>query len=957
MALLPIVMLLLKWHIALGYTRGRSSCWCVVVSVYVSGSHLITPQGQHEIRVGTLLTWADRILSFVEKGDFLSAIELARSYYVGEAPGNRNGLPDDPRDLRKIVGEKMHDLMVASAHYAFSEDRMMDSTHHSADGRGVDRTSLFEGLVATCARACAALGDFDFFFEDLFSYYDNFGISRIFLTQLEPFILDGITHHVPPRITQKLIALHDENGRPDSAERIIWHIDPECLDINQSILLCQRYKLYDALLYVYMRAMKDYVSPLVQLLGLIRQVQRYRRLRAEASPSSRAYLSDNEVEDIAVNAYKIYPYLGNVLTGLTYPSGGPLPSEDAIAAKDEVYTFLFAGRSSMHDGRLVLTSDEENGVEPTYPYARLLLRFDAEAFLHTLDLAFEDDYFHNDLDDQPRIISQLMIVKVLLEILSSPDTRQSDATFINIFIARNVPKYPQFIQMAPSVLHAILISLAEDPDDNTQEDRQLAAEYLLSAYTPHEGDRIIRLFEQAGFYRILRSWHRHEHHWAPLIQAYLRDNEITAAEKFVSLDEVLATAAKYNKQSLPPDVSLTVTESLPLLLGISIPETALLLDRRLPALHENVMAILADHSLRDRFLYLRTLLATAGTSDENRRWIGSSRVGPSTNVPESLRVEYLKLLCDIEPEEVVIELQHLPSGFLDRTTAARICEEQGLYDAVIWCTNDNGDPAGALKKATEFVEQFSDKLAHLLQDNALSGNTDSFLSSIKNIQRRAVDICIQQSKAVTGHDSELEENWFQLLRSEISCVYRVSLSCSSAASAADPSEAVNDLRSQAERFVLAELRSSVHETFNSLLSVSASKALSFPRLFKRLVDVKDARVSKGVQYTEFRAILGGMLESYRSEGDMLVLTKHLMSRDLFDAVDELAKARGRGWAPLCGMCSSCGERLYDKGKKAMAVMVEGQPELVEDSTIIVSQTGSVYHRKCLPKQDTTNSLQ
>lgn len=105
----------------------------------------------------------------MQEGDFLSAIELARSYYVGDAPGNRNGLPDDPQQRRAIIGEKMHDLMVASARYAFSEDRMTDSTHVTPDGRGVDRTSLFEGLVTTCARACIALDDYEFLFEDLFS--------------------------------------------------------------------------------------------------------------------------------------------------------------------------------------------------------------------------------------------------------------------------------------------------------------------------------------------------------------------------------------------------------------------------------------------------------------------------------------------------------------------------------------------------------------------------------------------------------------------------------------------------------------------------------------------------------------------------------------------------------------------------------------------------------------------
>ena len=223
-----------------------------------------------------MLTWADRILSFVQDGDFLSAINLTRDYYLGQAKGNRNGLPEDTEALREVVGEKMRELMVASARYAFSEDRFTDSTHVTPDNRGVDRTSLFENLVSTCARACVTLDDFDFLFEDLFQYYDNSGISSIFLRQLEPFILDNSIHYVPPRITQRLVALHEGDMKLEDAERIIWHIDPDCLDINQAITLCQKHHLYDALIYVYNSALRDYVTPVVELIQLIRKVQQDR---------------------------------------------------------------------------------------------------------------------------------------------------------------------------------------------------------------------------------------------------------------------------------------------------------------------------------------------------------------------------------------------------------------------------------------------------------------------------------------------------------------------------------------------------------------------------------------------------------------------------------------------------------------------------------------------------------
>ena len=86
----------------------------------------------------------------------MSAIELTRAYYIGNAPGSKHGLPRDPASLRGLVGKKLYDLMVASAAYAFAEERMTDHTHVTPDGRGVDRTPLFEGLVDSCVQASIA---------------------------------------------------------------------------------------------------------------------------------------------------------------------------------------------------------------------------------------------------------------------------------------------------------------------------------------------------------------------------------------------------------------------------------------------------------------------------------------------------------------------------------------------------------------------------------------------------------------------------------------------------------------------------------------------------------------------------------------------------------------------------------------------------------------------------------
>ncbi|KZT28975.1 hypothetical protein NEOLEDRAFT_1057219 [Neolentinus lepideus HHB14362 ss-1] len=901
--------------------------------------------GRQDISVGTLLTWADRILALVSQGNFLSAIELTRTYYTGEAPGNRNGLPDAPGQVKDIVGQKLRDLMTASARYAFSEERLVE-THVSANGRGVDRTELFEGLVQTCARACRALDDYDFLFEDLFQYYDDSGISQMFLVQLEALVLEGTIRYVPPRITQRLVAMHDEDGRPDLVERVIWHIEPDCLDINQAVHLCKAHQLYDALIYVYTRAMKDYVAPVVELLGLIRKVMQYRRAQMENSYRSQDFgvsMDEAHLEPIILNGYKVYPYLGDVLSGLTYPSEDPLPEDEAQTAKNDVYTFLFFGRSSVwppgEGGKLVLTADEEGGIESTYPYLRLLLRFDAEAFLHSLDLAFEDSYFNY---GNPSI-SRNIICNILLEVLSSGGLTQSDITFINIFIARSIAKYKyaQVIHIPPSVMQNILIGLTEDPDEDTREDRQLAAEYLLSAYVPHDSDTILELFHAAGFYRILRSWYRHEQQWAPLFLAYLNDSDLDGMEVFSGASDVMTLASRSNAGSLPFDVIAAVCDAIPRLLHISVAYTALLIDTYAPDLHSDAVdAVPMDNREQARFAYLRQLLGPHSAEDDEI--VGfKRRRDPSPNVPSELRSLYIELHCRIDPSNVVESLKYLPQGFVERSDVIRTCEENHVFDAAVWAASTEGNAAASMSKVQSFESKLANNVTTVItkrvDENSSHEELEKLVSALQSVGRAGISVCVESSNAASVEKTSLEDMWFRLLRSQIDCVQDVSC-CYSAQ--------ILDLNAEAEAWVLSALRSLVQETFATLMSVSSTNAVSFPRLFKRLVDSSTgANRAKGTPYTEFRAILTGMLESYRSDGDMLFITKHLVDRDVFETTEELVCAKLRGWAPTRGICQGCHQILSEDQRWS-----QGEAQGEQRGSIIVSRTGAIYHSRCYPSE-------
>lgn len=882
--------------------------------------------------MGTLLTWADRVLSLVQDGDFLGAIDLVRSYYINEAPGNRNNLPDDPNLRKQMIGQKLRSLMDASTQYTFSEDRMTDSTHITPDNRGVDRTSLFEGLVSVCCRACIALDDFEFLFEDLFQRYDDSGISSIYLQQLEPFVLSNEIRHVPARITQKLVALHEKDGRPDHVERIIWHMDPSCLDLNQAIHICQQYHLYDALIYIYTRAMHDYVAPAVVLLGLIREIRRYRRsqitsMMTAGTPND----SDSPMEATIISAYKIYPYLANALSGLTYPSEDPLSLEEALLAKKDVYKFLFSGRSTVwpegegKGGKLVLTSDEEGGIEPTYPYVRQLLLFDSESFLHSLDIAFEDAY----LNDKSLTINRLMIVRILLEILSSCSLLREDVTLVHIFIARNVPKYPQFLEIAPTTLHNILIGLAEDPDPKTREDRQLAAEYLLSIYNPHESERVTELFETAGFFRILRTWYHHDRQWAKLLLTYIHDPDSSSLDLLDRIEETILVSSRTNKGVLPNELIPIIASSLPRLLDASIAGTAALIDRLIPELHNQALEIFNTNPDPDknRHEYLQSLLHP---SDE----------GGQPNVPQRLQQLFIALQCRFNPTEVIPTLQHLVKNTLDLSEVLETCESNEVYDAVVWAINWQGDPQRALSKADTSQKRISLKILETLDLDPHSPNITRELDSLQAIARISRIICLERSQG-SSIEVPLEDMWFSLLNSQIHTVQIISGSIQNhQSSGTDPEYNDQQVKDKEVERLLSSLRSLVQTTFSTLVTVTSTSAVSFPRLFKRLVN--STPQSTGSYYNEFRMILTGMLESYRSDEDLLIMLKHLVDRDLFDVVAQVTREQKAGWVSRRETCQYCRKSL------APLNITTSSSTNVSIHQIIVSRTGAIYHTNCKP---------
>ena len=797
---------------------------------------------------------------------------------------------------------------------------MRDDTHYSVDGRGVDLTGLFEGLASSCIEACLSMDHMGFLYDDVYEHFYSTGIQGMFVSILEPYIFDLRVREVPPNIIQALIRIHDDRGEYGQAEAVIWHVDPMSLDINQAVTLCQARGLWDALIHVYTRAMNDFVAPIVELSALILRVQ-HSRLNETCLVSEEV---EEDPENLELDAYKMYAYIEYTLSGLSYPSGESLLDNKGVRARSEVYGFLFSSRPIIWpegDGDLIIASDDDDAL---YPYLLLLLRFDAEAFLHTMDIAFEDPF----LNDGRGAISRQSIVNVMLELKEADRFTPGDVTLLHIFVARNLPKYPQFLSISPTRLHEILVSLATDRDPSTHEDRQLAAEYLLSAYTPHDAEAMLSLFEQSGFYRILQATYRKDRKWALLINTFVKDTD-AHEEIFANIDEIIQVSA--SSSGVSEEVFTAVGDALSHLINLSVQQTASLLDKGLPSLHDRAIAKLSgsDH---EQMAYLRCLLEPS-IDDQDEKGPIPFRLTPSTNLNIPARHRYVTLLCRNRPDTVINFLDVSKPSSFDLPRLADECETIEFYEGQLWALDRQG-------KTTETFDMVGDVLrsqgAHLSQD--IVGRNDEAMhktiQSLQSVSRMAVRLCREHSAARTEH---AEDMWYGVLHEMVDLVHSVA-----ALASLDLREPNTEVSS--DDLAVESVRSLVRETLQSLVSLS-SQSLSFPRLFKRLVEASTptSKAEKGRAYSEFRAILTGMLDSYRAEGDMLSMTTRLVEADLFMAIQEMAEKRQRGWRAAMNMCDVCGKAISSPNGRETRVDSETR-ERSESLQILGS--GRVLHESC-----------
>ncbi|KAH7391367.1 vacuolar assembly/sorting protein-like protein VPS8 [Cadophora sp. MPI-SDFR-AT-0126] len=872
--------------------------------------------GFNDVSIGTLSNWADRLIALMEDGDYIGAIHLATSYYTGAADKLTIGLPEDTALRHSMVQDKLVEIMTASLKFAFGQKQKQKQAVSTDD-------IPLKDLAEACFEACLSISDVDFLFEEAYEWYEDGDSEGIFLETLEPHILEKQITAIPPSVVKAMVTHYVTKGLESRLEEMICNMETTTLDIDQVTTLCKQHNLYDALIYVWNRALHDYITPLIDLLTLLIPLVQH----------GDYFTNGNVMEDpiFGVNALKMFPYMSYTFTGRVYPTGEVLEEREALDAKAELYWFIFSGRTitwPRATGKPFLTQPTQQH-EPSFPYLRMILKFDAPSFLSALNEAFEDSFLNDtperavnggssrDLSEEHVFglsVNRQYVITILLEVMNHNDFATEDTIYLDMFIARNLPKFPQYLLLSGTALHKVLAGLCDYPGEDLADDAQLSAEYLLSVYHPPDLEALIPLFEKAGFYRVLKSIYKSDKQYSKLIQTYFDDPEDQEAV-FDCIADCLRPRSGLTKRQVR-DVHEVIEAHASDLLHLDAVKAAQAIESYAPTLHEKFLNSLPDDS-KLQYTYLHTLFEP---SDVDREYAEMPSHSEFTE-------RYVQLMCKFDSTHVATYVELVQASDLRLDKVLPYMEESGVVDAAVVLMAREGQLRGGMDRLIKHLRTLESTMLGLLNSSAEDTQSmhvgeaiEDLLEALQKYTNVGIWLCQDHTKTnqprliasparkKSSPKNELhpdEALWLDLIDITVQITRKLSVSL-------DDLEAAEDIDHDK---LVAQLRILVQRTFTALLESTSSPSPSGASLsFLRILRAFLTRASiSSPNLSDLRAVLTSVFSAYAYEESILSLANRLLDKDLFVNVQTATALRQRGWRPRGSTCEGCGRRVWGPG--------------------------------------------
>lgn len=674
-----------------------------------------------------------------------------------------------------------------------------------------------------------------------------------FFNSLEVYILSGYVPVLTPSVLKRMVEHYVVNHQGELLTELLCILDIRALDIDLAINLSIKYRLRDCLIYIWNYFFDDYLTPLVDLLKDMR----------------------NEKMETVDDNLRVYTYISYILTGRQYPTDRLIETGKSMEIKDSICSLIFSFSSLTwppgDTTQLNLTSNEA-----IFPYLFFLLKYNLFETFSTINEFFEDSYLNEDND---RPLTRQYVVEALLDVFKiNKSILVPSEVNLAIFIARNFPKYPQYIRLSESVLDNVVETLCSNTEESLRYDCNLALLTLLPFHEPENEARLFSQLKSAKYFHALLQSYKRKKMLVEYLDTWVSNkDEISEAEyDLTPLSTILEQAV--NVGNIGDRVAFLdyLRKNLMQLATLNVVQLVTFLSQHFPDIHSEAINLESDSMF---FQYAIVFFDKGNFRCVDRLPLIVSR--------------FFKLIFKYQPHEHREYFRRL-SRYLIR--------DRSEWNQVLEFLKSNkylGELVELLLLDKQYYEAFSQCIEHLkflAEQMASEPGVPEMQSKFRNHLEQAMAICdlVETHTEFSGKEGLFldEKMWVELIEA---CISFAHLAISS------PSKDVH------KNF----FDSCIHDCFKRVSQGSIGfpqKEKSMPVVFNKFLE-NSQNASKAV-LLHVRDVLLEVFLSYSYENEVLNYILKVLNADILQQVNLLTKEKLKGWNIKQRLCTTCQKPMW-----------------------------------------------
>lgn len=393
--------------------------------------------GTDSITLFSLQNWSARIDDFLNENNLDLALDLAVSMYLDKTKA-LIGLPNDTKARKVKICEKILDILQLYVNCAIKTC----PNHGSFEILEKHYLKTSQKLISVCTQ----IERQDILFNNIYDLVTcDTVFEAVFYESLEDPLLSNKLAEIPPFIVKKIIKHYKNNPKLlPKLEKCLLHFNVSNIDFHDVIQICKKYFLTDAYIFLFNKALGDYLTPFEDVL---KQMNPLKILNNDISKLSG---DDNR---ITIYGNKLLVYLHCCLCGQAYPYGSIEDLELSDNVRRNVFDYLTCRHNKMID-ELLREKGQNDEIE--FPIIKVFLNYDVMDFLNVITMSFNEPSFEAviGLDKKQHLID------ILIEICLKKNILNPTSTFIKnhlfMFLARQVANKNNNIRIEDSVFVQVI---------------------------------------------------------------------------------------------------------------------------------------------------------------------------------------------------------------------------------------------------------------------------------------------------------------------------------------------------------------------------------------------------------------------------------------------------------------------------------------------------------------------